>query len=408
VADDVAMLVIAGPVWWFHTRRRNADIRHDRLTGAAAWLTRLHRYAWAFVGLMFLVVGASQVIETLAMVLIGRSDFGDGADWWRGPIAWSLAAMVTGAGIWGLHLDDAAKAIRDAPTIGEDDRDRALRLTYFGAIVLVALAVVGVMVATSTAGLGRSLLGVADDGSVAGFLESVVGPPLVAIPFAIAGWLHWGALHREAAGRSGPALTAAERLVLHLGSLVGITFLAVGVTRLVGLLFELILGSTPADDLFRYEMAWYIGQVIVGAALWLPAWSAILRRRTDQPARERRATTSRTYLYLVVGSALIAGIPSAVFALFRLIDTFLGGRATALRSDLPLPIAVVVVAAVVAAYHGRLVVSDLRLAPAAQPATIASPATLSLVLRGQGGEDLESVAASLREHLPPGVVLEDG
>jgi hypothetical protein len=59
VADDVAMLVIAGPIWWFHTRRRNADIRHDRLTGAAAWLTRLHRYAWAFVGLMFLVVGAS-------------------------------------------------------------------------------------------------------------------------------------------------------------------------------------------------------------------------------------------------------------------------------------------------------------------------------------------------------------
>jgi hypothetical protein len=71
------------------------------------------------------------------------------------------------------------------------------------------------------------------------------------------------------------------------------------------------------------------------------------------------------------------------------------------------------VAAIGAAYHGRLVVSDLRLASAAQPtavapATVAPAPTLVLILRGQGGEDLEAIAASLREHLPPGVALEDG
>ena len=420
MTDEFAILVIAGPVWWYHTRRRNADIRHDRLTGAASWLTRLHRYGWAFIGLMFLVVGASQVIETMASVLIGRSDFG-GSDWWRRPVAWSVATMVVGAGIWRFHLDDAAKAIRDAATIGEDDRERALRLTFFGAVVLVALADVGVTAATSIAGLGRSLLGVADDSSVVGFLESVVGPLVVAIPFALAGWLHWGAQRREAAGRNSPALAAAERLALHLASFVGLAFLAVGIARLTGLLLEQVLGAAPADDLFRYEMAWYFAQVIVGAALWVPAWSAVVRRRTGQPALERHAATSRAYLYLVVGGALIAGVPSAVFALYRLIDTGLGGHGTALGSDLAIAIAIIAVAAIGAAYHGRLLVSDLRLTSAAQAAALptivapaieagaelSAPTTRTLVLRGAGGEDLTAVAASLREHLPPGVSLED-
>lgn len=95
----------------------------------------------------------------------------------------------------------------------------------------------------------------------------------------------------------------------------------------------------------------------------------------------------------------------------------------ALGSDIAIPIAVVAVAAVVAAYHGRLVVSDLRLASAQRPTAVApvavaqkaatptvadAPTTLALVLRGQGGEDLEAVADSLREHLPPGNLLEGG
>ena len=107
--------------------------------------------------------------------------------------------------------------------------------------------------------------------------------------------------------------------------------------------------------------------------------------------------------------------------MFRLIDTALGGRSADLGSDLPIPLAVVAVGAVVAAYHGRLVVSDIRLAAAQQPdvatptATVEgmdgaplviTPASLTLILRGERGEDLEAVAAALRDHLPPGVLLE--
>lgn len=423
VSDEAAMILIAAPVWWFHTARRNADLRHDRLHNAASWLTRLHRYAWAFIGLMSLLIGASQLIGTASYVLIGSPDIGGGQDWWRGPIAGSIALMVIGFGVWWLHVDDARRAIRDAESIGEDDRSSALRTTYFAAVLLVALASAALTVATSIAELGRQLLGVASASDVTAFLESVVGPLFVVIPFVLAGWLDWRAWRKEAAERGHAPLAAAERLGRHLAALVGIAFLTVGLARLGGLLLEQILGAVGVDDLFRHELAFFVAQILVGAALWLPAWSAILRRRTVVPAIERLATTSRAYFFLIVGGALIAGVPSTVFMLFRLIDALLGGSPSALESELGFPIAVVVVAAIVAAYHGRILLGDLRVASTAEgtvfdpvavaqavesPAVNVFPTTLALVLRGQAGEDLEAVAARLREHLPQGVLLEGG
>jgi hypothetical protein len=420
VVDNVAFLLVAAPIWWFHMARRNADLRHDRLHDAGAWLTRLNRYGWAFIGLMTLLIGASQLIQTVASALVGPPDVSGSQVWSVGFIASSLAAIVAGLVVWWLHADDARRAIRDAALIGEDDRSTALRATYFGAVLLVALASAGLTIAGSITALGRVLLGVADQTGVRPLLESVLGPLLVAVPFVVAGWLHWRAMRSEAGRAGASALATAERLRLHLTALVGLIFLAVGAARLGALLIELVLGQVGGGDFIRRELVWCIAQVLVGSVLWFPAWSVIVARRRTAPAAERLARIARAYLLLGVGGALIAVVPSAVFVLFRLIDTLLGGNAT-LGSDLPIPLAIVVVGAVVAAYHGRLVVSDLRLAAVQQPtpttpvdtveriesAPLASaPASLALVLRGTAGEDLEAVAAALRDHLPPGVLLE--
>jgi hypothetical protein len=121
----------------------------------------------------------------------------------------------------------------------------------------------------------------------------------------------------------------------------------------------------------------------------------------------------RTYLLLVVAGALVVGIPSMVLVVFRGIDALLGGRTADLGSEVAIPFATVVVAAIVTAYHGRLVVADQRLArPAATDATdgvpaIAQPATIALVLRAGSVTELETALASLREHLPGGVSLDE-
>ena len=400
--DAVALLLVAAPIWWYHQRRRNLDIRHDRLTRAAAWITRLHRYAWAFVGLMILVFGASGVIETIASVAIGRPGFGAGDDWWIGSLAGSVSMIVVGGVVFWLHAEDARRAIRDAAIIGEDDRASGLRATYFGAVMLVALVYVVVTVASSLAGLGRWVLGVAEGSGVPAFLELVVGPLLVAIPLAIAGWLHRSALQREAGGRSPAALAAAERLGRHLAAAVGLAFLAVGTAQVVGRLLEVAIGAARVDDFFRSELAWLLAQVIIGAGLWIPSWALIMRRRATNPLTERRATIGRAYLYLAVGAALIAAVPSAAFTLYRLIDTLLGGRGVALGAELSIPLGVVIVASVVALYHGRLLVSDLRFSgatapPEVEPAAVTSAAigatpepvapAMLLILRGPIGTE---------------------
>ena len=420
VLDHVALLMVAAPVWWYHLARRNADLRHDRLQGASAWLTRLYRYGWAFIGLMTLLAGASQLISTLASALLGQGDVSGSQDWAVGIIATSLAAIVAGFAVWWLHADDGRRAIRDAALIGEDDRSTELRATYFGAVLLVALASAGLTIGVAITELGRALLGVADESGARALLESVFGPLLVALPFVVAGWLHWRAMRGEAAAAGESALASAERLRLHLTAVVGIVFLTIGAAKLVALLVEMLMGQVGGDDFIRREVTWCIAQIVVGAVLWAPAWTAIIARRSSAPTTERLAKMARAYLLLAVGGALIAAVPSAVFVLFRSINTVLGDGAADLGSELPLPLAIIAVGAVVAAYHGRLVVSDIRLSAArqAEAAPAASvegieilpvaPTSLSLVLRGAAGEDLEAVAAGLRDHLPPGVLLEGG
>ena len=328
----------------------------------------------------------------------------------------SLATLVVGAIVFWFYAWDARSVIRDAAVIGEDDRATALRATYFAAVILVALVDGTLGIANALAEAGRWALGVAGDTDVRAFLEGVVGPLLVVVPFVVAGWLHWSAQRREATDRSPAARATADRVALHSTAAVGIACLAVGLAELLGRLIEVSVGKAGVDRLFREELAWMLALIVVGATLWIPAWTAILRRRAVHPLTERLAVTGRAYLYLVVGASLLAAVPSAAYTIYRVIDTLLGSRAGALGTDLAITIAVVIVASVVAAYHGRLLLSDLRLTADVAPpapettrpvATVAEPQwSVTLTLRGPAGTDPDSIARTLRADLPAGVSLE--
>jgi hypothetical protein len=206
---------------------------------------------------------------------------------------------------------------------------------------------------------------------------------------------------------------------------VGLAFLAAGATQLIGQFVDVMLGTGIVDDFFTEALLGFAAQVVVGAGLWIPGWTAVLGRRAAGPV-EHRATAGRAYLYLVVGVALATGIPSAVFSLYRLINTGLGGAGFALWSDLAVPLAIVVVTSIVAAYHTRLLQFDQSSAggaaatPEAEPVPAivlapsplvetAKPKTLKLLtltLRGPADADLEALANGLRDDLPHGVLLD--
>jgi len=424
LTDPVSILVIAVPIWWFHASGRYRDIRHDRMTGAAAWLTRFHRYGWAFAGLLLVLFGTSAVLETVASVLIGRSDLGAEDDWWLYTLAWSISAIAVGLTVFWVHANDARLTIRDSLVIGEDDRTTRLRPTYFGLVLLVVLADGAVAIAASLAELLRWAAGIGEITDVPSFAELVIGPLLVALPFLVAGWLHWAALRRETAGRSREALVAARRLSLHLVALVGLAFMSAGAGQILGRLLDLAVGYGFVDDSFVSELLWLVALPVIGALLWLPAWTAVLRGRGSDPIIERGANSGRAYLFLVVGASLVALVPGGVFTIYRLLDTFLGGSGIGLGSDLAYPLSAAAVAASVGAYHARLLVSDLRVAapglatavpsavePPLEAATTIQPpplnqAFLDLTLRGPEGADLDAVVRSLREGLPAGIALE--
>lgn len=416
VSGEVARLLVGGVVWWTHWRRGDIDLRRDAMAATAESLARLHRYAWAFVGLMLAVVGAGEVIQTVLSALIGRSGFGSGDRSWLGSLAASLSMLIIGLGILWLHLDDARRSIRDRAVIGADDRISTLRAGYVSVVFLVSLAAVAFLAATATAELLRLVLGVSGATDAAAVLELVAGPIAVALPFAVAGWLHQYLRRQEAAGVSPAIRAAADRSSLHVTAGIGLAFLAAGTAQLLGRLVEVVVGM-PAQGVFvPVELSWFVAQVAVGAVLWVPAWSAIMRRRTLDPNRERTALFARAYLYLAVGASLVAGVPSAAYSLYRLVDTALGGTTVALASDLSIPVALVIVASIVAAYHARLLLADLRLGagtdadePMAPPGVPADrPSSMHLTLRGPAGADLGAVAKTLRDRLPPGVVLEEG
>ncbi len=441
-SGSLAIALVAVPVWTVFALTRSAEIRATRMTGAAAWFTRLYRYGGMFAALMVLLAGAAGLVATILSVLVGRPDFGIADAWWRGVAAGQVASIVVGFGAWVLHWRDAASTIRDASLIGEDERRTRLRATYFGGVLLVTVSWCAMVVAGAVADLGRWLLGTSG-GDVGAFLEQVVGPPLAMVPVALAAAWHTRHAAREAAGLGEAEAVSARRNGLVLVSLVGLAFIAAGSVQLIELVIAqvaspgqvaLIAARGPAS-----EMTWHLAQLVVGAVLWLPAWAGILALRARDPATERASAVTRADLFLVVGAAIVAAVPAATMTLYRMLDTILGGQsARPLLDELAFPIAIVIVAVVIGAYHGWLLLGDIRatgqateeaegeteaasggagieavgaagVAGSAHAVLAGEPAELELDLtvHAPPGTDLAALLAGLREHMPPGSTLEE-
>jgi hypothetical protein len=409
----LSIAIVTIPVWALHGWARARELRAVRMTGSAAWLSRLYRYAAMYGSLTVGLIGLSGLVATVLSILVGRPDFGISDTFWRATFATQLSLVLVGLSAWAIHWRDAAAAIRDAGAIGEDDRDTRLRAAYFGAVLLTCAAYAAVAITGSIAEAGRLVLGLADRTGTVAFLENVIGPVLAVVPLLVAAWWHVRRHVLDAANRGADGTASADRLVRHLGALVGLAFMAVGSFQLLAMAIESLAPGSGrpliADSWAARQVPWHAAQVLTGLVLWLPAWRRILGARRARPAVERAAATSRSYLFLVVGASLLASVPAATFILFRLFDTLLGaGGDFRLLVELSSPIGLVIVAAAIGLYHGRVLLADVR-ATAQVPASGSiepDPLTMTLALRLPGGTDVPALVAAIRGVLPVGAVLE--
>jgi len=412
-ADGLAIALVAGAAWGYHLAIRTRDWARGPMTAGGAWLPRTYLYIATFIGLVSLLTGIVDLIDVVGRIAMGtQPDFVDpsAANWWEFPLTSALTGIIVGGGIWLGHAWYADRLVKDPGWRGDSERPARLRMAYFVAVIVATAA--GTLYQLGE-GMGEAITAVAG-GASEDSATGIILPLLGAIPLAVAWWLHLGSMRREAltSGDEGRIDTGA-RLELYPMALVGLGFAAVGAAWLVGALIEALVGGgrvLSGGDIVPDQVARYAPLTILGVVLWVWAWGRVAARFDADPTGEAGSTIRRAALLIVLAVSVIAGVIAAALIFYRLFGGLFGvdqgGNAVA---ELALPIGILLVGSLVAAYHGTQLRRDQALRAAAQPSEPnASPATRSVELRlsGPADGDMAAVVADLRAQLPPGFELD--
>jgi len=373
IVRPLPFALIALGVWWAHWRIAATARAQSGETGGSATLRRWYVYGAAFVGLVLLLTGTQGVLESLWHIVAQAG----------GPIGPGLARpaadALVGLALWLVHW-----TVLPRP---DDDRTSVLRSVYL--FLALAVAVVGTLLGLSQLlyyAVAR-VLGVDRPGGVGGdLLQAAAGPVSIAIVYGAAWAYQRGALARPHAG--------IQRLYTYLVALVALGVLASGVAGLVWTFGDLLLPGSPtfSGDVWREQVALYATLAMVGLPAWLLHW-----RRRLTSGEEARGLARRLYLYLSLIVAMLALVSSAAAGLYRLLGLILGsGFSVSAAADLAHAVAVACVAAVVAAYHWRVIRADAHVSQPDARAESAEPAAATVEIRAADAVSLSRALAALR------------
>jgi hypothetical protein len=417
VSDAAALAFVGSVGWGYHAWIRAGDELIGELSGPAAWLPRLARYALAFIAGLMLCFGAAELIDVLLRALVGRGDIVSGQTWWIAPVASGVGKLAVGAVAWGGLWVFSSRLLVVDDWRAASERTSAVREVYLGLGVAVGAAATLVAASGGLAALLRWALGVGASPDAARLVQDVVAPSISSIPFTLAWWFSRSRLLGEAAQTGDETIVAAARRRANLlPAAVGIAFGGAGSAWVLGLLLDIGLGGVrtivAGRDAWGSELSLYAAFAIMGIPLWLWQWAAALRRRSAAPDLEGTSTERRAYLYLVIAGALISSISAAALIVYRVFGIVLGATVPASPvSDLSTPIGIAVVAAGIVAYHAFALRADVRLrsalmtAPAPDAAAserVAGAVEVPVIVTGPAGTDPDAVVAILRDRLPAG------
>jgi Domain of unknown function (DUF5671) len=421
---SLATVVVTGSAWAYHVALRQRDLRAGPLTGAGAWMPRVYLYGAALVGLILTALNVSTLLGTGVLALTGRvPDFDPGAFRER-QASIAIAGIVTWGIVWLGHWWYATRLTHGTGWRAESERRARLRVAYFVAAVGSMALATAIFAFMALFGALRQALGAPDPFASQDGVESIAVPLVSVLPWAAAWWLHRAWQFAEARSGEDPARVAtAERLNASVVALIGLGALAGGTAGLLGLLLDALLGGNRTlGDFWKGELAGFMAAAAIGAVLWLWNWLRLEGRRAAGPQAEADSTVRRAYLLIVVGTTVIASLGSLAFVLYRLFASILNVDIVENAvSALSAPIGALIVAVVVAIYHGLALRRDqaLRAEPAppeptqgaaaeatAIPATAPAPARRMLVLSGPSNADLDATVAAMRAALPPELSVE--
>ncbi|MBI5825252.1 MAG: hypothetical protein HZB18_14575 [Chloroflexi bacterium] len=284
-----------------------------------AEIRRLSRFIWMLYGLMMVIYGSQQALDfafTLPVRVLGQIG--------RETAVNAIALLVVGSPIWYFSW----RILQDVLP------DPAERESYLRLGILYLLALSGVIIVLTAGGnllymLLNRLLG--EEMAGAQFLQKIGDPISIGLPFGVM-WAYFGSWLNQQIGfeEQAPKRAGKKRVYFYILALIGLAASFIGVASLLAFIIDLGLGdSYLSGSGFRQPISGSLATLAVGLPLWLMTWRPLQAEALadgDLGDHARRSVIRKTYLYLVLFTAVIGGMVSAGGLIFTLINAALGGN----------------------------------------------------------------------------------
>ncbi len=285
---------------------------------AFADVRRLSRYIWLAYGLLMMIFGAQQAIRFLFYVpdqtLLGISG--------QQTLINGIALLLVGTPVWLWAWQICQTALNEV-----QERGSTLRLA-----VLYLLSLSGVVVVLGSTGvvldvLLRWLFGEAL--TLAQGLQNIANAVAIGVPLAVV-WVYYGQWFRHEAAAAPGRKAGIQRLYFYVLAPIGLAATVTGLALLLSFLIDtLVLPGALWGEGLRSRLSAALATLLVGLPLWLLAWRPMQAESLaggEAGDKARQSVVRRVYLYLVIFSAVIGGMISAVALVFILLNALLGGE----------------------------------------------------------------------------------
>jgi hypothetical protein len=362
-AQAAWVTVVLLAIFAFHFRIASRDRKAVDETGRSATLRRWYMYLALLIGTLMLLGGVAALLQSA---------------WWRfsatpqpyytPSVAYPAGQMLAGLALWGFH----ARVISTRHL--SDDRHSTLRALE-GFIVVAVSIVVAVVGASQMLyyGLARAL-SVQNPGGINNqeVLSALGGPASQLLVYGVAWILMRRRLARDAISQESAWQAGVRRLYTNLAALVS---LAAGAAGAGGLLWtiaeqaEAPLIGVAAND-WKDPVSLWSTLLVVGALVWIAYW------RHAPWADDRQSLSRRLYVWAALLGSVLVLIGGGVGLVFGFLQQLFSAHPTLSdKANLVFGhyLGVVVVAAAVAFYHWRVLLSD----QAARPPKVAPVAPVA-------------------------------
>jgi hypothetical protein len=346
---------------------------------------RVYLYLVAFISLMMLLTGATNLLRLLAEIAFDLPrPFSSTEHYARDQFSLWGAVLLVSTAVWSIHW------LLIRRTVAADQSGAERRTVWRKLFLYAVLFVSSWLIFFATFDLVRALTGGGGDLRSRRMLSDAAPALLV---YGLAWFYHWITRRDDLAHapETGAGATVA-RWYVYLVTYGGLSGLLWGLSELARQLWRAITASDGTTILLgaglpaRLQDA--LGFIVAGLLVWLPHWALAQHQLATEEA-ERRSVLRKVYLYALIGQTVGVTLTNLAFFGYSLLRMLigtdpLGGSGDTLLTAAGLPLLTALVYGTFWAYHRRVLGRDslLLATEEGQQATIRRIYTYLLALIG--------------------------